>query len=402
MKLPKLKLSLNLKPLLNYILIIIITSLFLATIFIALPLTEKYISKTNYNLTLKNGNYWSEEYVISAEDTSIQSLDDIRDIFFKRLKGFEVEEISSSIIDDKIHITVTSSKDKTLVKELLANRFAAQIVTRKTDVNFENSSDPYAYIYATNYDATEWDRSDFRNVYITQLKTNNGEYSYFAIFKLWPNNAEAFNSFLKKYDGQYIGVNLDGFVTPYLVDITQQVFAIPISTTDEQQIKVMDLLYNSGLINTDCTIDSETEIPVDSPAIDYIGISAGILAGLVIFYAYLLISKSSSRTRILRALLATVLSASLFISFLKIFNIPIDLNYLSIEMILLIVMTYVLSENKDSHFYVELFLLILLSSTIFLSSGALSQLAQNTLLLAAFSKVCLVISGWYLNKIKKI
>lgn len=402
MKLPKLKLSLNIKPLLNYILIIIVTSLFLATLFVALPLTEKYVSKVNYNLTLKNGTYWSEEYVISAKDTSVQSLDEINNIFFKRLKGFGVEEVSASIIDNKIHMIITSSKDKSLARELLANRFSAEIVTRKADVNFDDSSDQYAYIYAKNYDATEWDRSDFRNVYITKLKTNSGEKSYFAIFKLWPNKVEAFNAFLKKYNGQYIGVNLDGFVTPYSVDTTQQVFAIPISTEDAQQIKVMSLLYNSGLINTDCTIESETEIPLDSPAIDYIGIAIAIAASIIIMYTYLVISKSIEKPRAAKALIATILSASLYIAFLKIFNVPVDLNYLAVEMILLVVTTYVLSENKDSHFYIELFLLILLASTIFLASGALSQLAQNVLLLAALSKICLIISGWYLNKIKKI
>ncbi len=187
----------------------------------------------------------------------MQSLESFNNIFFKRLKGFGVEEISSNIIDNKIHITITSTKDQSLVRELLANRFSAQIVTRKADVNFENSGDQYAYIYATNYDATEWDRSDFRNVYITKLKTNSGEQSYFAIFKLWPNKTEAFKAFLGKYNGQYIGVNIDGFVTPYLVDTTQQIFAIPISTEDIQQIKVMSLLYNSGLINTDCSIESK-------------------------------------------------------------------------------------------------------------------------------------------------
>ncbi len=402
MKLPRLKLSLNLKPLLNYILIIITTALFIATVFIALPLTEKYVSKVNYNLTLKNGTYWSQEYVISAEDTSVQSLDEINNIFFKRLRGFGVEEVSSSIIENKIHITITSSKDRSLVRELLANRFAAQIVTRKADVNFEDTSDPYAYIYVKNYDATEWDRSDFRNVYITKLKTSSGENSYFAIFKLWPNKVEAFNTFLQKYNTQYIGVNLDGFVTPYLVDTTQQIFAIPVSTEDEQQIKVMDLLYNSGLINTDCTIESETERTLDTTAIDYIGITIAIVASIIILYTYLVVSKSIDKQRVGKALIATILSASLYIAFLKIFNVPVDLNYLAIEMVLLVVTTYVLSENKDSHFYIELFLLILLTSTIFLASGALSQLAQNVLLLTSLSKLCLIISGWYLNKIKKI
>ncbi len=402
MKLPKLKLRLNIniKPVLNYILIIVITSIFLASIFVALPLTEKYVSKASYNLTLKN--YWSEEYVITAEDTSVQSLESINNIFYKRLKGFGVEQVSSYITDDKIHVRVTSTKDQTLVRELLANRFAAQIVTRKADVNFDDSSDPYAYIYATNYDATDWDRSDFRNVYITKLKTSSGDQSYFAIFKLWPNKVETFNSFLKQYDGQYIGVNLDGFVTPYLVDSTQTVFAIPISTEDKEQLKVMDLLYNSGLIDTDCTIESETSLTVDIPAIDYIGIMLGILAGIVVFYAYLLISKTTPNKRVFKSLLATAVSISFYLAFLKIFNVPVDLNFLAIESILVVVMAYTLSENKDSHFYIELFLLILLGAMIFLTSGTLSQLAQDTLLLAALTKICLIVSGWYINKVKKI
>lgn len=402
MKLPRLKLRLNInfKPVLNYILIIIVTSVFIASLFVALPLTEKYISKTNYNLTLKE--YWSQEYVITATDTSVQSLEEINNIFYKRLKGFGVEQISSNISGDKINVKITSTKNQALVRELLANRFASQIVTRKADVNFDDSSDQYAYIYATNYDLTEWDRSDFRNVYITKLKTNSGEQSYFAIFKLWPNKVESFNTFLKQYEGQYIGVNLDGFVTPYFVDSTQPIFAIPISTEDKEQIKVMDLLYNSGLIATDCTIDSETEQSVEQPAVDYISIGLGLLVGIVLFYTYLLISKTSPNDRIFKSLLATTLTISFYLTFLKIFNVPVDLNLLAVEAVLAIVMTYTLSENKDSHFYIELFLLILLGSTIFLATGTLSQLAQDTLLLAALSKICLFVSGWYINKVKKI
>ena len=164
----------------------------------------------------------------------------------------------------------------------------------------------------------------------------------------------------------------------------------------------MDLLYNSGLIATDCTIESETELSVEQPAVDYISIVLGILAGIVIFYTYLLISKTTSNDRIFKSLLASTLTISFYLTFLKIFNVPVDLNMLAVEAVLVIVMSYTLSENKDSHFYIELFLLVLLGSIIFLTAGTLSQLAQETLLLAALTKICLVISGWYINKVKKI
>jgi hypothetical protein len=135
---------------------------------------------------------------------------------------------------------------------------------------------------------------------------------------------------------------------------------------------------------------------------DYIGIMFALAASIIIMYAYLMVSKNTTKQRAMKALIATIISESLYIAFLKIFNVPVDLNYLAIEMILLVITTYVLSENKDSHFYIELFLLVLLASTIFLTSGILSQLAQNILLLTALAKICLIISGWYLNKIKKI
>ena len=402
MKLPKLKLNMNVKPLLNYILIIVITALFIASIFIALPLTEKYVSKATYNLNTKDKAYWSQEFIVSTEETDAKSLNDLRNIFYKRLKGFGVEEVSTYVENDKIRIDVTTTQDKDLVKELISNKFEVKIVTRKSDVNFDDSNNTYAYMLGTNYDATQWDRSDFRNVYITKLKTSNGDYANFAIFKLWPAGEEKFKKFLLQYNGISIGIDIDGFVTPHVVDNTSQIFAIPISSDDPQQLKVMSLLYNSGIVKTNLKIDSQKDLDVNVPTVNYIQITLGILVAIVVLYFYLFISKTTSSEILLKSLLATTLTISLYLAFLKIFQIPVDTFMLSIEAILAIMVTRIIAEGKDSVFYIELFLLIVLASVIFLGNGFISIIAQDMLILTALSKLCLVISAWYINKVKKI
>jgi len=402
MKLPKFKLNLNVKPILNYILIIFVTALFLASIFISLPLTEKLVSNTNYDLNTKDKAYWSQDFIVSTENTETEALNDLRNIFYKRLKGYGVEEVSTYIEDSKIRINVTTSQDKELVKELISNKFEVKIVTRKADVNFDDPNNTYAYMLGNNYDTTEWDRSDFRNVYITKLKTSNGDYANFAIFKLWPTGEEKFRKFLTQYNGVSIGVDIDGFVTPYVVDTTSQIFAIPISSDNAEHIKVMSLLYNSGVVKTNFKIDSQTDLTVNTPTINYIQITLGILAALVVLYLYLFISKTTSPDILLKSLLATTLTISIYLAFLKIFQIPVDTFMLSIEAILAIMVTRIIAEGKDSVFYIELFLLIILSSVIFLGNGFISIIAQDMLILTALAKLCLVISSWYINKVKKI
>lgn len=402
MKLPKLKLNLNIKPLLNYILIIFVTALFIATIFIALPFTEKYVTKATYNLNIKDHAYWSQEFIISTENTDSKSLDTTRTVLYKRLKGFGVEEVSTYVENDKLRIVVTTTKDKDMVKELISNRFDVQIVTRKSDVNFDDANNQYAYLLATNYNTTDWSRKDFRDIYITKLRTSSGEYANFAIFKLWPNSTEKFNKFLLQYNGQYIGVSIDGFVSPHLVDTTTKIFAIPVSTNDVQQLKVMSLLYNSGIIDTNYQVDSQTDLTVNIPEVNYIQVTIGIFAAIVILYTYLFISKSISSNTLLKSVIATTLSLSFYLAFLKISQLPIDTFILAIEAILVIILAKVLAENRDSVFYLELFLLVVLAAIIFLGSGFIAIIAQGMLILTALTKLCLIVSGWYINKVKKI
>ena len=126
-----LKLRLNLKSLLNYIFVILISSVFVATILIALPLTEEYLNNTPYNLLTKDSSYWSKEYILTLDTKEQKDIEKTRDILFKRLKNFGIEQMSVIQDDGKIKVEITTSKDKDATEQLIKNSFAVQIVTRK-------------------------------------------------------------------------------------------------------------------------------------------------------------------------------------------------------------------------------------------------------------------------------
>ncbi len=400
----KLKLKINIKSLLNYVFVILISSGFIASILIALPLTETFLNKTPYNLYTKDHLYWAKEYTLEIESENPKEIENVRNIIFKRLDRFEVEDISIIKIEKGLKVKVVTSKEKEVVEELIKNRFYSQIVTRKDDVDFENEEDQYAYLLASNYNATDWDREDFRNVYLTELKASSGEYSYFAIFKLWPNKLKEFNKFFGEYKEKYIGVSIDGLVTPYFISEqeTENIFAIPISTDDKTQIKAISILYNSGVINSTFTVSSENDIPVVNPEINYIAISILIFVGLVLTYGYLLISKNAPKETLLKSFLTTVLTMSIYLTILKLSQLPVDLFILPIEAILTMILTRVISENKDSTIYIELILLIVLALITFLGTGFISIVARDLLVLLAFAKILSVVSGWYIKKLRNI
>jgi hypothetical protein len=120
----KLKLDINIKKALGYLLLTVITSLLITSILIALPLTEKLSSKTNFNLNTKNGSYWSKEYFVKVESTNNKDIEKTRDIIFKRLDSFGVEEVSiykenPSESSTNLRIVVNSTKNEGLVSQLI-------------------------------------------------------------------------------------------------------------------------------------------------------------------------------------------------------------------------------------------------------------------------------------------
>ncbi|NMC09273.1 hypothetical protein GYA44_03030 [Candidatus Microgenomates bacterium] len=406
----KLKLDINIKKALGYLLLTVITSLLITSILIALPLTEKLSSKTNFNLNTKNGSYWSKEYFVKVESTNNKDIEKTRDIIFKRLDSFGVEEVSiykenPSESSTNLRIVVNSTKNEGLVSQLIKNRFQIAVLTKKDEVDFENTEDQYAYLMPSSYNETGWEANDFRNIYITKLKTNSGEYAHFAIFKLWPWKENSFREFLKNNSGKYIGVYTDGYVSPYQVpsdNSSNTMLAIPVNTEDAEQIKAISLLYNAGEIPADISLESENALTPQIQSIDHIKISIGLAISLVVVYLYLAIFKHSPKEILLKSFVATIFTISFYLAGLKLLSIPIDTFLLPVIAILTMILVRIISENKDSEIQIEVALLFILLLASVFGYGYLPIAANHLIVLVVLSKIMVLFSSWYIHKVRNI
>ncbi|HOV30027.1 MAG TPA: hypothetical protein PLD77_03085 [Candidatus Dojkabacteria bacterium] len=406
------KIKFNAKPLLSYISLAIASAILVAVILIALPLTEKISDGINFNLVTKDSSFWSKEYILTLQTSDEKQVRDTREILYRRLRSFSVERVSIYTLPSeeeglsKLKVIISSAKDQALVEELIKNRFQYKIMTKKADVNFEDSEDQYAYMMEENYDPTDWDYQDFRNIYITKLKSNNGTYSYFALYKLWPNKEKEFVNFLSQYKGDIIGVSIDGYISPYQVpeDVDQSafLFALPVYTEDEDEAEIISILYNSGNIPVEFIVQEETDLPSPIESIDYIKISIALIIALVTAYIYILIFKQSTPQKLLRSFLATVITISLYIAILKIQQIPVYTILLTLECIIASIATYMFEENKESRKFTLGILLLSLLIITFLGTGLMSEFAKGTICILLLSALSLKISKRYINKVRKI
>ena len=77
----KFKNKLNFKPILKYLLFILVTAIIITLTLIALPLTEKVSEKVTFNLNTKDSQYWSKEYVAFVGTTDKKELQKVKEIF---------------------------------------------------------------------------------------------------------------------------------------------------------------------------------------------------------------------------------------------------------------------------------------------------------------------------------
>jgi hypothetical protein len=411
----KLKFNFDIKHFLGYIFLILLTSLGITAILIALPLTERISEKTSFDLITKDNQYWSKEYILQINTTNQREVDKIRDVIYRRLDRFGVERMKVIILEENVdleddeknltilQVVVNTTKDENLVKELIGNRFEIEIVAKKEDVDFFDQEDQFAYLFAENYDPTGWTREDFRNVHVTELKTADNTYSYFAIFKPWPNRQGEFNRFVNQHRGEYLGVNVDGFVTPYLVPLEEQgVFAVPLTSQNEEEVRAISILYNSGVIPVQYLLVAETDLEPNVIRVDHIGITVGFALSLVLTYAYLALIKHHDIDELKKAFLGTILTISIYIAVLKILNIPIDTFLLPINAILTFLLIKILVVNLDSVIYIESGLILVFLIIRILGTGYVEILATHLISLVILSKFCIIVSGWYLDKVKEI
>ena len=395
------------KEIFNYFISVVISALILALVLISLPLTEKVSSSASYDLVNKNNMYWAKEYTLEldiSQSSDIQKdITQLKSVLQKRLKQFDVEQssITSYKENDKYYLKVNiqTSKEQELVEQLVKAPFIVTIVTRKDDVNYEDTENPLIPYLEENYNKTEFTRKDFRTIYITKLKNTSGEYSYFGIFKAWPLSSK-WNEFLNKYIGQTVGVSIDGFVTPVQIN-EDKIFAPSVSAIDEQYAKVTSILYNSGVSPMSYSTIKEEEKPLNIAEVDYIKLTEGILIAILFIYVYLLVVEKTRKSIILKSGVATVLTVSSWITYLKLSATPVDIFILALEVIVVAAIIRMIAENIDSRVHITLLLTFTSLLCILLGFGYVKIFANDLLILIILSNLSLLISTYYISKVRK-
>ncbi len=408
---PKIKIKkIDFKYILNYFFVIVLTSLILVTILISLPLTERVSSQVTYDLKTKSELYWAKDYTLQLDIwdrvDKEKILDRTTSTLYRRLSRYGVEKIDMyTFTQDKmeyINIHVQSSMPQEYVDELIRSPFIIKIVVRNPDIDFEDPENPYAVYLAENYLDTEFTRDSFRNIYITKLKNSANEYSYFALFKTWPWESQ-WKVFLEDYQGQEVGVSVDGFVTPVQIPTTKPiVFALPISTEKKEEAKLISLLYNTDSIPEPYTLIDEQQVPIENIEGDYIKILEGVLLATIVIYAYLfLIDKTSKKILILSAL-STIITISLWVSYLKIISIPTDIFLLTIEILAMIAILRITTENSESKIVVNVLLALIASLVAILGTGFAKIFASDLFVLLMLGIISQQIAWFYTTKVRKI
>ena len=409
MKITKIDLKkINFNGFFKYILSVLISSIILALVLISLPLTERVTSSATYDLANKSKLYWSKEYTLeidTAESIGIQTeIDDVKSILQRRLRRVSVEESSISSYEKSgityLNLSVQTSKEKEVVESLIKSPFIVNIVTRKVDVDFENPEDPIAPYLGENYESTEFSRQSFRNVYVTQLKNSANEYSYFALFKTWPWDGK-WKTFLEENAGQTVGVSIDDFVTPVQIPSDQNLFAVPVSATEDEYAQVVSILYNSGNMPITYSVISEKDLPIDIAEIDYIKLTEGILIAVILIYLYLLFINKTPKNIIVLAGLSTVLTISAWIAYLKISETPTDIFILALEVITLVAVIRIIAENVESRMIVTILLALVSSVSIIIGSGYIRIFAYDLLILIILANISLYVSKYYIDNVRK-
>ena len=411
----KFKNKLNFKPILKYLLFILVTAIIITLTLIALPLTEKVSEKVTFNLNTKDSQYWSKEYVAFVGTTDKKELQKVKEIIYRRLRNFGVERVAIYTESDndessRIRIIVNTTKDPDLVSQLATSRYSYKIVTRREDVDFDKEDDPYVVVFGTNYNATDWDYNDFRTVYIpkNKFRTTDGNYRYFAVFKPWPNKQAEFTKFLKEHESEYMGVEIDFFVTPFEVQeipegtTAQQTITLGVYADTEEEAKAISLLYNSGHIEANFNHESETDREPDVISLDYIKVSIGLVISLVTAYIYLLLFKHSTKESLLRSFFATGLTIIIYLAYLKLTHIPVDTFLLAIQFILIMIFIRAIAENRDSEIFLVIGSIVVLAIVSLLGTSLMVIFAQGMIALIALAKISLLFSNWYIDNVKKI
>lgn len=389
------KININWNSSFNYLFLIILSSFILLTFLIALPLTESITDAVAFDLNTKE-DFWSKEYLLELESDNQSDIIKTKNILFKRLNRYGVEEVSIFEENTQLRVVIKTTQAQTYVDQLITSPYQYSIVTRKEDVDFENEEDFLAPYLAENYEDTEFDSSIFRNIHITELPNSSGEKSYFGIVKVFPRNAQKFEDFVTKYQDDYLGIKIDDFVTPIFIN-DPNLISIPIGAQDDG-IEAIDILYNSGNIPISYTVSEQNELEVGSLDINYVEVTVALFVSIIAIYLYSYFTGFYEKSSTLRVMFLVLLSLATFLSFLKISFIPIHTFILIIDAVVLIMLTNLIKQNPESR--LALFIGTLVIGLIFkyLGIGYLKYLGSHIAIISVISFLSVNLGDYYLNK----
>jgi len=206
---------------------------------------------------------------------------------------------------------------------------------------------------------------------------------------------------LKNHEEETIGLEIDGFVTPYYVPTSNpKTFAISVSG-GKSQSKMLDLLYNSGEIPLPFSTTETKNIDIETSNLDYIKLSIALLTSIILLYLVLLFILKEDPQITSNSLFATLVTISGWISYLKISSTPVDTWLLALECILAVILIYVLIHNKESQISITTSLVISFFILMILGIGYMKIFGREMLLVLILCQFSIAFTKWYITNIKK-
>lgn len=146
---------------------------------------------------------------------------------------------------------------------------------------------------------------------------------------------------------------------------------------------------------------SEKDILIQSPEIDYIKLTEGILVAIIFIYIYLLLIEKTPKDILLRSGISSIITVAVWISYLKISDTPVDIFLLALEVITIVAVIRIITENVESRMIVTVLIALISSLCILLGSGYVKLFANDLLILMILGNLSLSISTFYLLNVKK-
>ncbi len=392
----------NTSSIFSYFVVILLSSLTLASLFFALPKTEKIqlFGEQRFDLNKKEDSYWKEEFIlelkIQPKDRAVRSkkIEDTKNIIYRRLRKAGVEEIQilnheyereipeameeeENFIKEYLKVTVQTSKDKQLISRILTSRGYLRIVTKQEHLDTLADADKLQLYLPENYDDTPWTRHEFRTILIKKLVNADGGRSYFAIFKPWMTNRGAFEEFLTNLEGETIGISMNQLITPIEVrEDSSKLFAWGIGDSDDDAF-FYDVVLNTGVVPVDFMSVERNEKTPDIFEIDHVQVTLAILVSMLILIGFLYTREKERKEDVYQFAFSMILLFSLSFTILKIWQIPVDLFLLIPASVLTIVYAKVLYFSEYDCRKITLFALVIAGIMFLLGTGYIPILGKH-------------------------